>query len=31
MISGAIGRAGQNVAVQVRRTAERLQVKDTPE
>jgi flagellar motor switch protein FliM len=26
MISGAIGRAGQNVAVQVRRTAERLQV-----
>ncbi|UTW54178.1 flagellar motor switch protein FliM [Kordiimonas sp. SCSIO 12610] len=25
MISGAIGRAGQNVAVQVRRTAERLQ------
>jgi flagellar motor switch protein FliM len=31
MISGAIGRAGQNVAVQVRRTAERLKTNQLPD
>lgn len=31
MVSGAIGRAGQHVAVQIRRTAERLHVETDPE
>ncbi|SDD59064.1 MULTISPECIES: flagellar motor switch protein FliM [Kordiimonas] len=30
MVSGAIGRAGQHVAVQIRQTAERLHVEDDP-